>query len=77
MHLHHPRRHPRRVGFVYVGDGTAGVLLVKRDLLKMKTDEQRTQDRMAANISTLKSKKAKKQQAHLLVRSLVAMIRGK
>lgn len=52
-------------------------MLVKRDLLKMKTDEQRTQDRMAANISTLKSKKAKKQQAHLLVRSLVAMIRGK
>ncbi|QGZ66301.1 hypothetical protein [Paraburkholderia acidisoli] len=50
---------------------------MKRDLLNMKPEMQRDQDRMATNIARLKSKKAKKQQAHLLCQSLVRMIKGK
>ncbi|QGZ66389.1 hypothetical protein [Paraburkholderia acidisoli] len=49
---------------------------MKRDLLNMKPEMQRDQDRMATNIARLKSKKAKKQQAHLLCQSLVRMIKG-
>jgi hypothetical protein len=50
---------------------------MKRDLLNMKTQEQEQQLEMARNISQLKDKKSKKQQAHVLCRSLVAMISTK
>ena len=50
---------------------------VKRDLLNMKTPEQERQIEMARQIGHLKSKAAKRQQAHMLCLSLVKMIRGK
>jgi hypothetical protein len=50
---------------------------MKRDLLNMKTPEQESQLQMARNVASLRSKDAKRQQVHLLCRSLVRMIRGK
>lgn len=50
---------------------------MKRDLLNAKPELHVRQDDMARNIGKLKSKEAKKRQAHVLCRSLVAMIRGK
>ncbi|HEX8894429.1 MAG TPA: hypothetical protein VF783_13955 [Terriglobales bacterium] len=50
---------------------------MKRDLLTAKTPEQERQLEMARNIGHLKTKQAKHQQATLLCRSLVRMIRGK
>jgi len=50
---------------------------VKRDLFNQKPDIHTKQDAMAKNIGKLKSRLAKKQQAHVLCRSLVAMIKGK
>lgn len=50
---------------------------MKRDLFNQKPDLHTRQDAMAKNIGRLKSKEAKKRQAHVLCRSLVAMIRGK
>ncbi|MEX3914845.1 hypothetical protein AB4Y43_01175 [Paraburkholderia sp. BR10872] len=50
---------------------------MKRDLFNIKPDQQREQDRMAENIAKLSDPKAKKQQAHMLCRSLVAMIKAK
>jgi hypothetical protein len=50
---------------------------MKRDLLNQKLEVHAKQGRMAENIGKLKSKDAKKRQASMLCRSLVAMIRGK
>lgn len=50
---------------------------MKRDLFNTKTPEQERQLEMAHNIGQLKDKKAKKQQAHVLCGSLVAMIKAK
>ena len=50
---------------------------MKRDLFSAKPPHQVEQDRMAANIANLKDKQSKKQQAHMLVLSLVKMIKGK
>jgi hypothetical protein len=49
---------------------------MKRDLLKTKSPEQDRQLEMARNVGQLKNKSAKKQQAHVLCRSLVAMIKA-
>jgi hypothetical protein len=50
---------------------------MKRDGHNIKPDVHVHQDRMAQNIGKLKSKDAKKRQASMLCRSLVAMIKGK
>ena len=50
---------------------------MKRDLLNTKTPEQEKQDAMALNIGQLKDKHSKKQQAHMLVLSLVSMIKAR
>lgn len=50
---------------------------MKRDLFNQKPELHTQQDAMAKNIGKLKSKDAKKRQAHVLCRSLVAMIKGK
>jgi hypothetical protein len=50
---------------------------MKRDLLTLKTPEQEKKMDMARNIAMLKTKQAKRQQAHMLCASLVKMIRGK
>lgn len=50
---------------------------MKRDLFNTKPVHQVEQDRMAANIANLKDKQSKKHQAHMLVLSLVKMIKGK
>lgn len=50
---------------------------MKRDLFTTKLPQHVEQDRMAANIAHLKTKPAKQQQAHMLCRSLVRMIKTK
>lgn len=50
---------------------------MKRDLFNAKPELHVKQDEMAENIGKLKSSDAKKQQAHVLCRSLVAMITSK
>ena len=50
---------------------------MKRDLFNAKPEVHVKQDEMAENIGKLKSTDAKKQQAHVLCRSLVAMITSK
>jgi hypothetical protein len=50
---------------------------MKRDLFNAKPPQHEEQNRMAANIAHLKSKKSKQQQAHMLCQSLVKMIKGK
>lgn len=50
---------------------------MKRDLFNTKTVEQQKQIDMARNIAQLKSKQAKRQQAHMLCQSLIRTIRSK
>lgn len=47
------------------------------DLLNAKTPEQQKQMDMARNIGHLRSKQAKRQQAHMLCLAMIRMIRGK
>lgn len=50
---------------------------MKRDLFGMKPELHVKQDAMARNIRTLKSKEAKRAQAHVLCQSLAAMLRAR
>lgn len=50
---------------------------MKRDLFNPKPEIHEKQDAMARNIGKLKTKDAKKAQAHVLCRSLVAMMRAR
>jgi hypothetical protein len=70
------RRLDRDCDCVDCGRTLRGVSM-KRDLFSAKPPHQVEQDRMAANIANLKDRQSKKQQAHMLVLSLVKMIKGK
>jgi len=48
---------------------------MKRDLFNPKPEIHEKQDAIARNIGKLKTKDAKKAQAHILCRSLVAMMK--
>lgn len=50
---------------------------MKRDLFDGKTPEKEKQMEMARNIGQLKSKGAKRQQAHVLCQSLIRMLKVK
>lgn len=50
---------------------------MKRDLLNTKTPEQERQMDLARNVAHLKEKQSKRQQVHLLCKSLIRSIRGK
>lgn len=47
------------------------------NLMNAKTPEQQKQMDVARNISHLRSKQAKRQQAHMLCLAMIRMIRGK
>ena len=50
---------------------------MKRDLFNPKPEIHEKQDAMARNIGKLKTKDAKKAQAHVLCRSLAAMMKAR
>jgi hypothetical protein len=67
------------MGYWYCSMAVFGceVLVMKRDLFNSKTPEHERQMGMARNVAQLKDKQSKRQQVHLLCRSLIRSIRGK